>query len=167
MAGMHEQEISEEYIAREQARRLRLRLGLRWFAAVLLIAMLLGMMLGRLVNGPAEVPAFLLGTVELRQVHGEPLADGLRLRVQFDRQTPVQLQRQAELVRLSFPEVQLHSEQRAGREQGVGWRLVEGEQGVQLVLLGLREAPEVTLSNYYDLGRWYLQVDARLAKSAQ
>ncbi len=118
----------------------RIRRGLTWFAAVVLLALMAGFMLGRIVNGPPP-PLFAPASPQLLQVLAQQDAQHLQLQLQLDRQITYRRSESSGAVSFFLPDVKLHGPPQQGRlsERSLSWQVLARSDGVQVLLVGLGE----------------------------
>lgn len=141
----------------------RIRRGLTWFAAVILMALMFGFMLGRVVNGPPP-PLFAPPSPQLLAVLVQQDAQNLQLQLQLDRQITYQRHEQSGAVSLFLPGAVLHGATRQGLVpgRGVSWQVLARQDGVQVLLVGLGE-PLVVRDQLEPVDEhWTLRLDVLL-----
>lgn len=171
LEGLH---AVDEQGARRRERSRRLRLGLIFSAAVMLIAFLVGVMIGRvsgrlpppLLSDPA--PATLPAAAQLLEVlpqHGERR---FVLQLLLDRSVAYQRTDENGAVSLRLPGVSLEGEPRSGRLQQHGgslsWRVERDGADVLVLLVGLGEALQVADRLEPAGARWQLWLEAQLGE---
>lgn len=173
------QAVDEAGAARRE-RTERLRRGLIWLGAVILLGVMVGLMIGRVVNGdppPFFAPESVANTPVVvppapRVLEVLPQNDGRRLLLQVLLDSSVAYQRSEEsgAVSLFLPGVQMGAEPYQGRVQKAGrslsWRVEAKGEGVQILLVGLGE--QLQLSDRLEPAgdRWLLWLEVPLQAAA-
>ncbi len=173
------QAVDEAGAARRE-RTERLRRGLIWLGAVILLGVMVGLMIGRVVNGdppPFFAPESVASTPVVvppapRVLEVLPQNDGRRLLLQVLLDSSVAYQRSEEsgAVSLFLPGVQMGAEPYQGRVQKAGrslsWRVEAKGDGVQILLVGLGE--QLQLSDRLEPAgdRWLLWLEVPLQAAA-
>ena len=157
----------------------RLRRGLIWLGAVILIGVMVGLMIGRVVNGeppslfaPEPVVNAPVVAPAPRVLEVLPQNDGRRLLLQVLLDSSVAYQRSEEsgAVSLFLPGVRMSAEPYQGRVQNAGrslsWRVEAKGDGVQILLVGLGE--QLQLSDRLEPAgdRWLLWLEVPLQAAA-
>ena len=173
------QAVDEAGAARRE-RTERLRRGLIWLGAVILLGVMVGLMIGRVVNGDpppffasepvARAPVVVPPAPRVLEVL--PQNDGRRLLLQVLLDSSVAYQRSEEsgAVSLFLPGVQMGAEPYQGRVQKAGrslsWRVEAKGDGVQILLVGLGE--QLQLSDRLEPAgdRWLLWLEVPLQAAA-
>lgn len=173
------QAVDEAGAARRE-RTERLRRGLIWLGAVILLGVMVGLMIGRVVNGDpppffasepvASAPVVVPPAPRVLEVL--PQNDGRRLLLQVLLDSSVAYQRSEEsgAVSLFLPGVQMGAEPYQGRVQKAGrslsWRVEAKGDGVQILLVGLGE--QLQLSDRLEPAgdRWLLWLEVPLQAAA-
>ena len=173
------QAVDEAGAARRE-RTERLRRGLIWLGAVILLGVMVGLMIGRVVNGDpppffasepvANTPVVVPSAPRVLEVL--PQNDGRRLLLQVLLDSSVAYQRSEEsgAVSLFLPGVQMGAEPYQGRVQKAGrslsWRVEAKGDGVQILLVGLGE--QLQLSDRLEPAgdRWLLWLEVPLQAAA-
>lgn len=173
------QAVDEAGAARRE-RTERLRRGLIWLGAVILLGVMVGLMIGRVVNGDpppffasepvASTPVVVPPAPRVLEVL--PQNDGRRLLLQVLLDSSVAYQRSEEsgAVSLFLPGVQMGAEPYQGRVQKAGrslsWRVEAKGDGVQILLVGLGE--QLQLSDRLEPAgdRWLLWLEVPLQAAA-
>ncbi|MFZ3024280.1 tetratricopeptide repeat protein [Pseudomonas sp.] len=173
------QAVDEAGAARRE-RTERLRRGLIWLGAVILLGVMVGLMIGRVVNGDpppffasepvANTPVVVPPAPRVLEVL--PQNDGRRLLLQVLLDSSVAYQRSEEsgAVSLFLPGVQMGAEPYQGRVQKAGrslsWRVEAKGDGVQILLVGLGE--QLQLSDRLEPAgdRWLLWLEVPLQAAA-
>ena len=166
----------DEAAAARRERTERLRRGLIWLGAVILLGVMVGLMIGRVVNGDpppffasepvANTPVVVPPAPRVLEVL--PQNDGRRLLLQVLLDSSVAYQRSEEsgAVSLFLPGVQMGAEPYQGRVQKAGrslsWRVEAKGEGVQILLVGLGE--QLQLSDRLEPAgdRWLLWLEVPL-----
>lgn len=170
----------DEAAAARRERTERLRRGLIWLGAVILLGVMVGLMIGRVVNGDpppffasepvANTPVVVPSAPRVLEVL--PQNDGRRLLLQVLLDSSVAYQRSEEsgAVSLFLPGVQMGAEPYQGRVQKAGrslsWRVEAKDEGVQILLVGLGE--QLQLSDRLEPAgdRWLLWLEVPLQATA-
>ena len=168
------QAVDEAGAARRE-RTERLRRGLIWLGAVILLGVMVGLMIGRVVNGeppslfaPEPVVNAPVVAPAPRVLEVLPQNDGRRLLLQVLLDSSVAYQRSEEsgAVSLFLPGVRMGAEPYQGRVPNAGrslsWRVEAKGDGVQILLVGLGE--QLQLSDRLEPAgdRWLLWLEVPL-----
>ncbi|MEK1906064.1 MAG: tetratricopeptide repeat protein [Pseudomonas sp.] len=171
------QPVDEAGAARRE-RSERLRRGLVWLGAVVLLGVLVGLMIGRVVNGqipwggnfPKREEAVVVPVVvapRLLEVLPQNNGHSLVLQLLLDRSVPYQRIEESGAVSLRLPGVQLAGQAQSGRVQHDGsslsWRVDAQGGDVQVLLVGMGDNLEVRDRLEPAGDRWLLWVEVPLA----
>ncbi len=174
----------DEAAAARRERNERLRRGMVWLGAVILLGVLVGLMIGRVVHGQIpwggvmpkreEAPAVPVSVVVApRVLEVLPQNDGrtLVLQLLLDRSVPYQRIEESGAVSLRLPGVQLAGQAQSGRVQRGGgslsWRVEAQGADVQVLLVGMGDGLQVRDRLEPAGDRWLLWVEVPLVVAAQ